>query len=149
VPLSPALLAALIRRKMRHACGFVANEIGDPSGVIGWYTNPAPWSHVKLVFTMDELCVCGDQLDGTDERRVKLADIVDFQLPDAPNATGVRLITKDGLVFVRMAGRLALDSGQRDVFCLVRVLHAYFRALGQPVRGQSSLKPLSAAKGRR
>lgn len=127
--LSPVAVAGLIRRKMRHANGFVANERGaDPSGIIGWYNNPAPWSDVSIVFLADGMTVRGGHLDGSEERYVAFADIIDFQLPEAPAATGVRLITRHGMLFVRVGGRLAMEGGERDAFCLARVLQAYLLA---------------------
>lgn len=90
----------------------------------GWYSNPPPWTPVILVFTTRAIVICED-----DARiRIPFDDIVAFKMPTSVSeATGLRIRTRDGFCFVRMAGAYGPDNKFKDVFSLTRLLQVLTR----------------------
>ncbi len=132
-----------MRRHMKHAASFVTYKNGRPlpfswpdtrEHIIGWYHNPPPWEQVRLVFTNCAIYV-GDESAWT---RIALDDITDYELPrPKERASGVRIVTRDGIRFVRIAGRSGKGAEFIDAFALVGLLHAYLRAMHHERRGPS------------
>jgi hypothetical protein len=139
------VLYSVIRRHMKatgryfelkdgRACPVLASL---PSGedLLGWYENPAPWEESFIAFT--DRAIYG--IERGDVVRIDLADLVGYEAPEKRlDVTGIRVRTRDGFRFLRVAGTHAaregnaealkrVDLGDRrfsDAWSLVQVLHA-------------------------
>jgi hypothetical protein len=88
--------------------------------VIGWYRNPPPWEHNVIVFTSRAFYVT----DGENIERIALSDVVDYETPKSKaDVTGVRVMTKDGFRFVRIAGNFGPEGNQKDAYSFIMILH--------------------------
>jgi len=92
---------------------------------IGWYRNPPPWEHDLIVFTSEAIyLVTDDKVE-----RVLLNDIVDYESPKSKeNVQGLRVRTKDGFRFIRIAGSFGPNGNRKDAFSLGMVLLTLVRA---------------------
>ncbi len=115
--------------------------MGLPSGetVLGWYENPEPWQESLLIFTDNAIY----SINGSEIVRIGIDEIVGYDMPSkTTDVTGVRVRTRDGFRFLRIAGshrakgktkdaleRIPVTDGTpladvnfADVFSLVQVL---------------------------
>jgi hypothetical protein len=101
---------------------------GPGETIVGWYRNPAPWQDAFIVFTSEALYVVdSDRID-----RIAVADIVGYEDPKSKtDVTGVRVLTKDGFRFVRIAGSFGPSGNQKDAYSFIMVLRALIP--GEPV----------------
>jgi hypothetical protein len=89
--------------------------------MVGCYQNPPPWEQSQIIFTDVSLHV----LDSEKSMKVRWSDIVDYEPPDpVGRPDGVRLQTRDGIRFVRIAGAYGPDGKFRDAFSLAMVLRS-------------------------
>lgn len=89
--------------------------------VVGWYRNPPPWEDSWVVFTTKAIIYLEN------ERLTYLAieDIIGYEPPESKtDVDGVRVKTRDGLQFVRVAGRGGQYGQHLDAFSFVMVLRA-------------------------
>ncbi|XYH92479.1 hypothetical protein ACMHYB_31950 [Sorangium sp. So ce1128] len=127
------LVYSVVRRHMKHASpgAFTRYEEGaalpvefTPSPgetIVGWYQNPAPWQDAFIVFTSEALYT----VDGGRIGRLAVADIVGYEDPKSKtDVTGVRVLTKDGFRFVRIAGSFGPSGNQKDAYSFIMVLRA-------------------------
>lgn len=127
------LVYSVVRRHMKHTSpgAFTRYQDGDVLPVevtrgpgetfVGWYRNPAPWQDAFIVFTSESLYV----IDGDRMGRIPLADIVGYEEPKSKtDVTGVRVLTKDGFHFVRIAGSFGPYGNQKDAYSFIMVLRA-------------------------
>jgi hypothetical protein len=126
-------MASLIRRQLRHAEAFVEGDGKRPpfaldtedERIVGWYNNPKPWDGTYVVFTTRAIQVS----EGSSWMRIAFDDVVDYVLPSSKSdATGVRVVTRDGFRFIRFAGRSGPAGVHSDAFALVGLLHAFIGA---------------------
>jgi len=93
--------------------------------LVGWYRNPSPWEESWVVFT-DTAIYHGfpDRWD-----RIPFREVAHCEVPESKSdSTGVRLRTKDGIRFVRIAGRSGPQGRFSDAFMLVNLLRIVVRA---------------------
>lgn len=132
-------VASLVRRHMRQTSAFTRAEptrtapvnVHPEAGeeLVGWYRNPPPWDAIVVLFTTLAIHVCEHERT----MRVPLEGIVDFEMPaSVAEATGLRIRTRDGFRFVRMAGAYGPDNKCKDVFSLTRLLQVLVRRSGSP-----------------
>jgi hypothetical protein len=96
--------------------------------IIGWYRNPAPWQESLVVFTSEAFYVV--EAGHTD--RIAVADIVGYEDPKSKtDVTGVRILTKDGFRFVRIAGSFGPSGNQKDAYSFIMVVRAL--VAGEPL----------------
>jgi len=89
--------------------------------VVGIYRNPAPWEGSQVVFTDDGLWLA----DSDQILKIQWSDIVDYETLDPNgNVDGVRLRTKDGIRFARIAGAYGPDLKFRDSFNFAMILRS-------------------------
>lgn len=89
--------------------------------VIGWYRNPEPWSTNLVVFTSH--CIYIVDVERIDQIPIK--DIVGYETPKMKDGvTGVRVITRSGFHFVRVAGRFGPNGNRKDAYSFIMVLRA-------------------------
>jgi hypothetical protein len=89
--------------------------------VVGTYQNPSPWEQCQIVFTD----VAMHLLDSEKRSEIRWSEIVDYETLDpSGNLDGVRLRTRDGIRFVRIAGAYGPDGKFRDAFNLAMVLRS-------------------------
>jgi hypothetical protein len=127
------LVYSVVRRHMKHTSpgAFTRYEegavlpvefsLGTGETIVGWYRNPAPWQDAFVVFTSEALYIVnGGQID-----RVAVADIVGYEDPKSKtDVTGVRLLTKDGFHFVRVAGSFGPGDRRKDAYSFIMVVRA-------------------------
>jgi hypothetical protein len=99
--------------------------LGESESIVGVYTNPVPWEHYRIVFTSNGFHL----IDGDWVQAVKWEDIIDYEDPRKDGLLGgVRLETRQGLIFVRMAGRFgsngSLVGNLLDTFSMWQILRA-------------------------
>src|SRR5437868_5683280 len=106
------LVYSVVRRHMKHTSpgAFTVFDgtreppvqlaLASNEAIVGWYQNPPPWEHSLLVFTSEAFYVVDDErID-----RIAIRDIVGYEDPGSKtDVTGVRILTKDGFRFVRVA----------------------------------------------
>ncbi|SRR6266542_2852923 len=123
------VMSSVIRRHLKDAEAYVdARETPPPiqfdfkaEEVVGWYRNPPPWEEAYVAFTTSALYI----FDGTQQTRVPFDDIMHYEVPESKDeSTGVRLRTRDGIAFVRFAGRSGPLGKFSDAFALVGLLRA-------------------------
>ena len=127
-------MTSLIRRHMKHASAFIRRREEHPApftvdvgtdSVVGWYENPKPREHTRIVFTDGAIYVC----EAATQRRIGFDEIVGYELPESKtDSTGVRIRTEDGFQFVRIGGRSGPAGKFSDAFALVGLLHAFLGA---------------------
>jgi hypothetical protein len=94
--------------------------LGPNESVVGWYRNPAPWEHCLIIFTSEAFYLVDDERVD----RIALGDIVDYETPRSKtDVTGVRMLTKDGFRFVRIAGCFGPHGNRKDAFSFIMILH--------------------------
>lgn len=128
-----ALVYSVVRRHMKHTSpgSFTRHKEGaalpvDLSAsadetVVGWYRNPAPWQDSLIIFTSKALYVGeAGQLE-----RIAVSEVVGYEDPTSKaEVTGVRILTKAGFRFVRIAGSFGPSGNQKDAYSLIMVLRA-------------------------
>ncbi|WP_437805221.1 hypothetical protein [Sorangium sp. So ce1078] len=127
------LVYSVVRRHMKHTSpgAFMRYEDGAvlpveftpnrDETIVGWYQNPAPWQDTFIVFTSEALYI----VDGGRLYRIAVADIVGYEDPKSKtDVTGVRVLTKDGFRFVRIAGSFGPSGNQKDAYSFIMVLRA-------------------------
>ena len=125
------LVYSIVRRHMKRAAPgafTVFSENEDPpvklslapeESLIGWYRNPPPWEHYLVVFTSEALYL----VDGEQVERLAIKNIIGYARPRSKrDVTGVRVLTKDGFRFVRIAGHCGPEGNQRDAFSFISVI---------------------------
>jgi len=96
-------------------------SLGPAESLIGWYRNPPPWENCLIVFTSAALYL----LDGENVDRVLLSDLVGYEDPKSKtDISGVRLLTKDGFRFVRIAGCFGPNGNRKDAYSFIMVVRA-------------------------
>jgi hypothetical protein len=96
--------------------------------VVGWYQNPSPWERSVIVFTSEALySVDEGRID-----RIAVKDIIGYENPASMrDITGVRVLTKDGFRFVRVAGCFGPNGNQKDAYNFIMVVRGLIP--GEPV----------------
>lgn len=132
----PVLVYSVVRRHMKRTSpgAFTRYEEGAvlPSElaslvtsaeerIVGWYRNPAPWQDALILFTSDAMYV----VEAGRTYRLAVADIVGYESPKSKaDVTGLRVLTRDGFRFVRVAGSFGPNGNQKDAFSFLMVVHA-------------------------
>ncbi len=94
---------------------------GPGETIVGWYRNPAPWQDAFIVFTSEAFYV----VDGGRIDRIAVADMIGCEDPKSKSdVTGVRVLTKDGFRFVRIAGSFGPSGNQKDAYSFIMVVRA-------------------------
>jgi hypothetical protein len=124
------IMGSVVLRNMKRSPHFHRGDDGPSArvvpldsdeAVVGTYENPSPWERNQVVFTDDGLYLIGD----AQTVKVRWSDIVDYETLDpAGNVDGVRLRTRDGIRFVRIAGAYGPDAKFRDAFNFAMVLRS-------------------------
>jgi hypothetical protein len=125
------IVGSVILRHMKRSPQFLRGPAGIPAEpplalqpgevVVGTYQNPPPWEGCRVVFTDTAINV----FEGDHLVRISWADIVDYETLD-PNVKvdGVRLRTRDGIRFVRIAGAYGPEDKFKDAFNLAMVFRS-------------------------
>lgn len=134
------LVYSVVRRHMKRTSpgAFTRSEDGaappvelslsPDDTVVGWYRNPAPWQESFVVFTSQAFYV----VENGRTDRIAVADIVGYEDPKSKtDFTGVRVLTKDGFRFVRIAGSFGPSDNQKDAYSFIMVVRALIP--GEPV----------------
>jgi len=96
-------------------------QLAENETIVGWYRNPPPWEHYLIVFTSDAFYVVDD---GRIER-IAVSDILGYESPKSKtDITGLRVLTKDGFRFIRVAGSFGPIGNQKDAFSFLMVVRA-------------------------
>ena len=129
------LMYSLIRRHMKQTERFTVCSAEQPlpfsldvgsERVVGWYDNPEPWKGRRVVFTDGAIYV----VDEAALMRIGFDEMTEYELPASKTeSTGVRIRTKDGFRFVRIAGRSGPDGKFSDAFTLVQLVRAFLGAV--------------------
>ncbi|HRG95413.1 MAG TPA: hypothetical protein PLR99_04125 [Polyangiaceae bacterium] len=125
------LTYSLVRRHMKETSGFrpcdegnsppLALALAAGESAIGWYRNPAPWEGSILVFTSSAIWV----VEGDAAERVALKDILGYESPGTKDGvSGLRVRTRDGFRFLRVAGSYGPYGKYKDFIGLMMVLRA-------------------------
>jgi hypothetical protein len=137
------LIYSLVRRHMKqtspNAFTVFDGSCEPPSklpltaneSVIGWYRNPPPWESDVIIFTSDAIYATSKRhID-----RIAVNDIIDYETPKADTeVTGVRVLTKEGFRFLRVAGSFGPRGNQKDAYSLIMIL----QVLAHVNRGQAA-----------
>ncbi|XXT14322.1 hypothetical protein WME94_29145 [Sorangium sp. So ce429] len=121
------IMSSVIGRHLKHAEAYVCME-GEAlpvefdckgEDVVGWYRNPPPFENDYVVFTT----VAVHAWSANGWIRVPFDEIVHYEVPDSKeDSSGVRIRTRDGIRFIRFAGRSGPDGKFSDAFSLVGLL---------------------------
>jgi hypothetical protein len=123
---------SIVRRHMKRTSPGSFVSVVDasmlPAGVIqpgeslvGLYRNPPPWEQTLIAFTDNALYIIDEQRS----ERIGVEDIVDYERPTSKtDVTGVRVLTRDGFRFVRVAGQFGPNGNQKDAFSFTMLLRA-------------------------
>lgn len=135
------LVYSLVRRHMKRTSPNAFTEFdgkAEPPAelllaadetIIGWYRNPRPWEECLVIFTSEAFYVVNQ---GRIER-LGLSEVVDYETPKSTtDVTGVRIMTKDGFRFIRIAGSFGPNGNQKDAYCFIMILHALAHANRKP-----------------
>lgn len=128
---SPAVIASIICRNLRGANGFyvisasdslpVEVELRQNEEVVGCYRNPPPWEDCVLVFTTRALL----SIQAKQREGIELDDIVGYEEPRSKvDVTGIRVLTKTGFQFIRIAGQGGAHEQYRDAYRLIMMIRA-------------------------
>lgn len=91
----------------------------DDEDWVGWYRNPPPWEDVVLLFSTRAIYVS----EPSGVLRIPVHQVSGYdRLRKGDEVTGVRVVTSEGIRFVRIAGRYGPGDRYQDVFSLVRIL---------------------------
>ena len=128
-----ALVYSIVRRHMKRTSpgAFTDQQAGGEvptklslaadETIVGWYRNPAPWQQNLIIFTSEAFYV----VDGERTDRIAIADIVGCEDPKSKaDVTGLRVLTKDGFRFVRVAGSFGPSGNQKDAYSFLMVVRA-------------------------
>lgn len=92
-------------------------QLGEP--IVGLYRNPPPWEHTSIVFTLNAMYI----VDSQNFERIAIDDIVDYEPPKSKtDVTGVRVLTRDGSRFVRVAGTFGPYGNRKDAFSFINMI---------------------------
>ena len=129
----PVLVYSVVRRHMKRTspgaftryeeAGAPPLEVALSPGetVVGWYRNPTPWEDALIIFTSEAFYV----VDGGRVDRVAVADIIGYEDPKSKtDVTGVRVLTRDGFRFVRIAGSFGPSGNRKDAYSFIMVVRA-------------------------
>jgi hypothetical protein len=105
------VLYSVIRRHMKATGRYVEAKAGVQCPVadytrpgeelLGWYQNPEPWHASFIVFTDKAIY----SVEGLEIVRIGLTDLVGYEMPEKRvDVGGVRVRTRDGFRFLRIAG---------------------------------------------
>lgn len=96
-------------------------RLGSDEVIIGWYRNPPPWERTIILFTSQAIyCVEQGRVE-----RIPIVEIVGYESPNSKaTTTGVRVLTREGFRFVRLAGSFGPHGNRKDVFSFIMVLRA-------------------------
>jgi hypothetical protein len=127
----PVLVYSVVRRHMKRTGRFVVFDTGCPiptpvhvsmlpgETMVGWYRNPPPWENCWVVFTSEAIYM----VDETRVERLALSEIVDYEEPRSKvDATGVRVRTRHGFRFVRIAGCHGPGGQFKDVYNFIMAI---------------------------
>jgi hypothetical protein len=128
--MTTGIMGSVVLRHMKRSPHFLRGAVALPAGqlrllpgevVIGTYENPPPWNECRLVFTDAAIII----VDGDQVVRILWDDIVDYETldPSAP-IDGVRLRTRKGREFARIAGSYGQEGKFKDAFNLAMVLRS-------------------------
>jgi hypothetical protein len=96
--------------------------------LVGSYRNPPPWEHCWIVFASESIYL----VDEHRAERISIGDIVGYESPGSKSdVTGVRVLTKHGFRFVRVAGCFGPNGNQKDAYSFIMVIRALIP--GMPV----------------
>lgn len=129
---------SVVRRHMKHTSAFTrCDSVADlpfkltlPAGesLVGWYRNPPPWDDCVLVFSSDALYVAGT----SSVDRISYAEIIGYERPTSKSdISGIRLLTRSGPRFVRIAGSSREQASRKDAFSFLMVVRGVIQ--GAPV----------------
>ena len=129
------LTDSIVRRYMKGTSGFVLCDEGklapvtvslaDGEVMIGWYKNPTPWDGSSLVFTSHAIW----SAEGDTKERIAFGDIVGYESPRTKGVSGLRVRTKDGFRFLRVAGAYGPSGKYKDFIGLMMVLRSVTKTL--------------------
>jgi hypothetical protein len=122
---------SVVRRHMKRTSGFTVHDgdtpppasfaLGPEETIIGWYRNPPPWEGNLIVFTSKALYFVEDDR----VERVGLNELVGYEDPESKtDITGVRILTKSGFRFVRIAGCFGPNGNRKDAYSFIMVVRA-------------------------
>jgi hypothetical protein len=129
--MADGVVGSVVLRHMKRSPQFLRGTTGVPKElvldlrpdevVVGTYQNPSPWEQCRIVFTDAAINIVEDK----QLVRILWIDIVDYEALD-PNATidGVRLRTRDGIRFIRIAGSYGPAGKFKDAFNLAMVFRS-------------------------
>jgi hypothetical protein len=123
------VLYSIIRRYMKPGARYIEAGKGaeppivpdmDPGeSLIGWYQNPEPWETCRVVLTDKAIY----SVDKEGISRIALDGIIGYELPKSKrDVTGLRVRTRDGSRFLRVAGSFGPYGNQKDAFSLIGVI---------------------------
>ena len=126
------VIASIVRRHMKRTSegSFtllggstevpVRLQLDSDEVVIGWYRNPSPWEDTVIVFTSHALHLAErERVD-----RLPIIEMVGYESPNSKVATGLRVLTREGFRFVRIAGCFGPHGDRKDLFSFLMVLRA-------------------------
>ncbi|WP_433927082.1 hypothetical protein AB3662_29095 [Sorangium cellulosum] len=137
------IMSSVISRHLKHAEAYVRWEGQaipvkfDCNGeeIVGWYRNPHPFDGEYVIFTT--AAVYAWYVNGW--VRVPFDEIVHYEVPDSKEeSSGVRIRTRDGIRFIRFAGRSGPDGRFSDAFSLVGLLRVVVLV---NKRAETNIKP--------
>ena len=125
------LFSSVVRRHMKGTSGFAAAAenaalpasvtLDGDEALVGSYRNPAPWEETSLVFTSEAIWI----VEGDKTERMALRDIVGYESPGTKSGvTGLRVRTRDGFRFIRIAGAYGPNGKYKDFIGFMMVLRA-------------------------
>lgn len=132
---------SIVRRNMKHtsAGSFLSQtadlerlkgglELEEGEELVGLYRNPIPWAESLIVFSSMALYA----VEGQRTLRIPLKEIIGYESPEEKGCvTGVRVLTKDGSRFVRVAGTFGPNGNRKDAFAFIMTLRGLIP--GEPV----------------
>jgi hypothetical protein len=129
--MTDGIIGSVVLRHMKRSPHFsrstsgvsaeLSMDLDDGEVIVGTYTNPPPWDCCQLVFTNTAIRI----VDNEQLVEIPWIEIVDYE-PLDPNASidGVRLRTRDGIRFIRIAGAYGPEGKFKDAFNLAMVLRS-------------------------
>jgi hypothetical protein len=87
--------------------------------LVGRYRNPRPWEDCWVIFTSKSIYL----VDEARVDRIPIEEIVGYESPGSKSdVTGVRVLTKGGFRFVRIAGCFGPNGNQKDAYSFIMVI---------------------------